>query len=333
MKLVLPSPKPSLVFDVGSANTLILGPQKNILAYEPTLLLLDQEQEVLLVGEEAKAVTSDERLVRHVSCVDRGYVSHEAYMVTFLSHIHSQIPRDPLSFFFPRSIGVAVPSSFSTEQALLWNRVYRRLGYVPWYYPSSVGIAQAYRIKDDRPSPQLVLECGASQVEVSVVELGKVIHTASYPQGGKALDQLIQLHVFQTLGLIVPLQDVAAVKISVAGTKHSHVARGKDAKTSQITSRKLTAEQLDPPVERWRAGLRDFLSYYLSDIPPSLLSSIMREGILFAGGGSGLAGLGEYLQQSIGCPVYTISRPQLAGALGIHTVMSGALQDAARVGR
>jgi len=143
---------------------------------------------------------------------------------------------------------------------------------------------------------------------------------------GDAMDECIQRHLRREHGLAVGPFEAERVKIEIgsaaplAEPMETEVS-GSDVATGIPRVVKLTDEMvrgsLDSPVRAIVEAIRKALG----KTSPELAADIQRRGIVLAGGGSLLKGLGARLHQETGLPIYRVKDPLTAVVRGTGHVL------------
>lgn len=309
-------------FDLGTQNTLLMGEKKTITAYVPSVVFVDPLGNTTFVGEDALVHQSDANALV-ATCIHQGHIVDRLHVMTLLESVLAPVARPVWARLLPVSCIVAVSSTFAPTDATLYKEVFRSLGFLPIFVPSSVGIAAAVHVKK-KAAAQLVLDCGASKVEIAVLKAGQLSRSAVLYWGGEALDQTIQSSLVRELETIFPLRDVRTLKHMLSplktGNEASHVLRGKHTKTGRVVSVGLTSANLARPTQQWLSILTAWIQTFLAELPAGVLSAVSQEGLILSGGLSQLLGLEQAVEEALSIKVTSISRPQVAAGMGLATL-------------
>lgn len=317
-------PSETFTFDLGTQNTLLMGEKKTINAYVPSVVFVDPLGNTTFVGEEALVHQSDESVLIP-TCIHQGHIVDRSHVVTLVESVLATVSRPAWSRLLPVPCIVAVSSTFAPTDAVLYKEVFRSVGFLPTFVPSSVGIAAAVHVKK-KAAVQLVLDCGASKLEIAVIQAGQLSRSSVLSLGGEALDLQIQTSLVAQLETIFPLRDVRTLKHMLsplkASNEASHVLRGKHTKTGKVVSVRLTSKHLVAPTQQWLAMVTAWIQTFLAQLPAGVLSAVSQEGLILSGGLSQLHGLEQALEEALGFKVTSISRPQVAAGMGLQTLQA-----------
>lgn len=309
-------------FDLGTQNTLLMGEKKTINAYVPSVVFVDPLGATTFVGEDALLHQSDLSIMM-ATCLHRGHIVDRQNVLMLLESVLSTVKRPAWAKLLPVPCIVAVSSTFAPTDAAVYKEVFRSVGFLPIFVPSSVGIAAAVHVKK-KAAVQLVLDCGASKLEIAVINAGQLGRSAVLCWGGEALDHHIQSSLVVELETIFPLRDVRTLKHMLSPLKAandaSHVLRGKHTKTGKVVSVRLTSAHLSRPTQQWLSIVTAWIQTFLAELPAGVLSALSQEGLVISGGLSQLQGLERTLEETLSLKVTSISRPQVASGMGLQTL-------------
>jgi len=314
-------------FDLGTQNTLLMGEKKTIHAYVPSVVFVDPLGNTTFVGEDALVHQSDANALVS-TCIHQGHITDRQHVMTLLESVLATVSRPAWARLVPVPCTVVVSSTFAPTDAILYKEVFRSLGFLPSFVPSSVGIAAAVPMKK-KAAVQVVLDCGASKVEIAVLKAGQLNRSAVLYWGGEALDQTIQSSLVSHLQTIFPLRDVRTLKQLLsplqATNEASHVLRGKHTQTGKVVSISLTSAHLVRPTQQWLSILTAWIQTFLAKLPAGVLSAVSQDGLILSGGLSQLHGLEHALEEALQLKVTSISRPQVAAGMGVATLHAQSL--------
>ncbi len=149
---------------------------------------------------------------------------------------------------------------------------------------------------------------------MAVISQYAVAYSESLRMAGDAMDECIQRHIKRHHGLSIGSFEAERVKMEIGAAAPlseplEMEISGADVSTGMPRTIKLTDESvreaLDGPVKAIVESIRKALS----KTSPELASDIYRRGIVLAGGGSLLKGLGTRLHDETGLPIYRVKDP------------------------
>jgi rod shape-determining protein MreB len=171
------------------------------------------------------------------------------------------------------------------------------------------------------PAGSMVLDVGGGTSEVAVISLGEIVVSQSIRAAGDELDMAIVNYIKRKYKLLIGQQTAEKVKVEIGSAypmsnelQTELRARGlvsEPPKTVVLTSEEIRGA-LEEPVSRIIDGIREVMD----QTPPELASDIMDRGIVLAGGGSLLRGLGERLSHEMQMPAHLADSPSTCVAVG-----------------
>src|SRR3984885_5940776 len=286
-----------MAVDLGTANTLVYVRGRGIVLSEPSVVAIDTKTgQVHAVGVEAKRIIG--RTPRNIPAipplqdgVSADFGVTEQMRRHFIQSVHSN------RFAHPRVV-VCVPSGVTgvekraVEEACL-----------------SAGARHAYLIEEPmagaigaglpvgEPTGSMIVDIGGGTTEVAVISLGGIVVSQSIRVGGDELDEAIINYAKKEYKLLIGQQTAEEVKLEI-GSAYSMPEevqaeiRGRDMVSGLPKTVVLTSEEIRQALEEPLSQIIDAVKETLDRTPPELASDIMDRGIMLAGGGSLLQGLG-----------------------------------------
>ena len=160
----------------------------------------------------------------------------------------------------------------------------------------------------------MIVDIGGGTTEMAVISQYAVAYSESLRMAGDAMDECIQRHIKRHHGLSIGSFEAERVKMEIGAAAPlteplEMEISGADVSTGMPRTIKLSDESvreaLDGPVKAIVESIRKALS----KTSPELASDIYRRGIVLAGGGSLLKGLGTRLHEETGLPIYRVKDP------------------------
>lgn len=177
------------------------------------------------------------------------------------------------------------------------------------------------------PTGCLVVDLGAGEAEISLISTGKPVMVRRVPEFGRRIDLAIREHLRREHQLVVSPAAAEALKKDLGS-----VAEGDDHRQCEVTGRNLMTELPDHTVVT-SAELRQVVLPILEEValeirtlikeaPSQLVSDVVSNGAVLAGGGARLAGAREYLQEHTALSLRLAEEPELTGVKGLEHVLS-----------
>ncbi len=310
-----------IAIDLGTANTLVFVRGEGIVASEPSVVAVDTVGgDVHAVGEEAQrmigrtpARISAVRPLRHGVIAD--FEVTERMLRHFMSRVHrSRHARPRVMMCAPSGI-TSVERRALTEACMAAGA--RSVHLIEEPLAAAIGAG----LPIDEPRASMVVDIGGGTSEVAVISLGGIVVSGSLRVGGYDLDDAVAAWVRNTHGLAIGETTAERVKLEVgsvapdATDAHTEV-RGRDPLSGMPRQVAVTSEEMRRALEDSVTEIVAEVRTALEDTPPELASDIPQRGIVLAGGGALLRGLGERLEEETNVAVRLTDSPLTCVALG-----------------
>ncbi|HVN52669.1 MAG TPA: rod shape-determining protein [Acidimicrobiales bacterium] len=311
-----------MAVDLGTANTLVyLRGEGNVLN-EPSVVAVNvNDGRPVAVGSEAKRMIG--RTPAHIKAIrplKDGVIADfdicEKMLRYFIQKVHQR------KWAKPRMV-ICVPSGITpVEQRAVQEAAEFAGARKPAYIieePMAAAIGAGLPVQE--PTGNMIVDIGGGTTEVAVISLGGVVTSQSIRVGGDELDDSIIQFIKKEYSLALGERTAEEVKMALGSAwpleeeLHAEI-RGRDLVTGLpktiVTSTDEIREALDEPV----SAIVDAVKVTLDKTPPELAADIMEQGIVLAGGGALLNGLGSRLEHETGMPIVIAPNPLYCVAIG-----------------
>ena len=311
-----------LAVDLGTANTLVFIRGRGIVLFEPSVVAFSEETgRVHAVGEEARRMIGrTPATIRATRPLRHGVIADFEITEQMLRHFISKAAGG--RFAFARVV-LCVPSGITDVERRAVHEATRSAGARGVFLieePMAAAIGANLPVGEAVAS--MVIDIGGGTTEVAVIALGGMVVWESIRVGGYEMDEAIVDYVKNAHKLLIGQETAEGAKIAAGsawamdgGLQETQVA-GRDLVTGLLRRVTLGADDirraLEPPVARIVAAVKDTLER----TPPELAADVAERGIVLAGGGSLLRGIGERLKHEVGLPVQLAESPLTCVAEG-----------------
>lgn len=311
-----------IAIDLGTANTLIWVEGRGIVANEPTVVALSEEEnKVVAVGNEAKRMLGRTpgnlialRPMRDGVIAD--YVVTEAMLRYFVGRAA------PKFAFFKPEVMVCVPAGCTqVERRAVLDATLSAGARVAYLIDEPLAAAIGARIPISAPTGHMIVDTGGGSTEAAVICLGGVVAHKSVRVGGNKIDEAIAGALRKSHNLIIGDQTAEEIKIKIGSAlplEKDEVMEvsGRDQvlglpRTIMLSSHFVT-EAIRPTILQILTALKGVLE----DTPPELASDIIERGITLSGGTSLLRNLDRFVVLETGVPAHLAEDPLLCVARG-----------------
>ena len=320
--------------DLGTANVLVFVKGRGILVREPSVVAIHKKtKEVLAVGVEAKRMLGKTpQNILAIRPLRNGVISDfsaaEKMIAYFISLVHkmpSKFPKIPR----PRVV-IGVPSGVTSVERKAVVDAAKHAGAREGFLleePMAAAIGAGLPITE--PKGTMIVDMGGGTSEIAVLSLGGVVVSKSIKVAGDELDQEIVMYAKNKHNLLLGERSAEEIKLAIGnvaeleGESHyKSVMRGRDLKTGLPKSVEVTPEDirevLRPAILRVISVVKDAIE----DTPAELMSDIVKDGMVLAGGTSQLRGLEKFMGQELRLPVRTAEDPMTCVVKGCSAVLS-----------
>ena len=310
-----------MAVDLGTANTLVYVRGRGIVLNEPSVVAVNvKDGRPLAVGAEAKRMIG--RTPSHIQAIrplKDGVIADfeicEKMLRYFIHRVHQR------RFAKPRMV-ICVPSGITgvEQRAVMEAAEYAgaRKAYII-EEPMAAAIGAGLPVHE--PTGNMVVDIGGGTTEVAVISLGGIVTSQSIRIGGDELDEAIVSYVKKEFSLALGERTAEEIKIALGSAypleeELRAEIRGRDLVTGLPKTVLISTEQIREAIEEPVQAIVDAIKVTLDRTPPELAADIMDQGIVLAGGGALLHGLGARLESETAMPVVVAQDPLSCVAIG-----------------
>jgi rod shape-determining protein MreB and related proteins len=311
-----------LAVDLGTANTVVFQPGRGVVAFEPSVVAVDERTgEVLAVGSEARRMIGRTpahiratRPLRHGVIAD--FEMTEQMLRYFIRSAASRVGGGA-------EVMVCVPSGVTQVERSAVEDATRAAGASRAYLieePLAAAIGAELPVAESVGS--LVVDVGGGTSEMAVTALGGMVVSHSVRVGGYDLDEAIVKLLQDSQRLLVGQEQAEAVKleigaaVNVTGGPVSADVAGRDLTTGLLRRTTIGADAVCVALQRPLAQIVEGVELVLERTPPELSSDIASRGLMLVGGGALLRGFDQLLRTRTGLAVSITDDPLTTVARG-----------------
>lgn len=296
---------PKIGIDLGTTSILVFVPGQGIVLNEPSVVAIDDSNQVLAVGSEAKAMigrTPDSirayRPMRDGVIAD--YRVTEAMLRYFLKKSMSKY-----SLFRP-DVMVSVPAGVTSTERRAVVEATIRAGAKNAYVvkePILAAIGAGVPVYDAQG--HMIVDIGGGTIDVAVISLGGIVAANSVKCAGNRIDMAIVDYVKKTRNLAIGEKTAEDIKIQVGSALPLEEEiimeiKGRDMlsglpRTTEIKSNEVV-RAIGKELKEMVKAIRDVFQ----ETPPELAADIIDGGIIMTGGTSQLRNFPELIRRRLG---------------------------------
>lgn len=311
-----------IAIDLGTANTLVWVVGAGIVANEPTVVAISQEDnKVVAVGNEAKRMlgrTPDNLLALRPmrEGVIADYEVTEAMLRYFIGKVAPRVA------IFRPEVMICVPAGCTqVERRAALDATLSAGARVAYLIDEPLAAAIGAKIPIAAPSGHMIVDIGGGAAEAAVICLGGVVVHKSVRVGGNRIDEAIANFLRKKHNLIIGDQTAESIKIKIGSATRLSKEEvmefsGRDQvmglpRTIALSSTEVT-EAMRPVLSQIIGAVKGVLE----DTPPELASDIIERGITMSGGTSLLRNFDRLFVEETGVPAHLAEDPLLCVVRG-----------------
>ena len=319
--------------DLGTANVLVYVKGKGILIREPAVVAVHKKsKEVIAIGSEAKRMLGKTPAdIQAIRPLRNGVISDFnaaekmiSYFIGLVHQIPSKLPKIPR----PRVV-LGVPSGVTSVERKAVVDAAKNAGAREVFLleePMAAAIGAGLPITEPRGT--MIVDMGGGTSEIAVISLGGIVVSKSVRIAGDELDMEIVNYAKSKYNLLLGERSAEEIKLAIGNaielegeSQFKAVLRGRDLKTGLPRAIEVAPEEireaLKPAIHQIINAVKDAIE----DTPAELMSDVVRDGIVLAGGTSQLRGLSRLMSLELKVPVRVAEDPMTCVVRGCGKVL------------
>jgi len=285
--------------DLGTANTLVYVRGRGIVINEPSVVAINKNTgDVLAIGKDAQRMVG--KTPSHIQAIrplKDGVISDfevtEQMLRYFIQKVHQEgfhiLPR-------PRLV-VGIPSSVTEVERRAVEEAGLRAGARNVFLiEEAMAAAIGSRMPVHEATGNMIVDIGGGTTEVAVISLGGVVVSRTLRIAGDEMNENIVQYARDNFNMMVGERTAEEVKIRIGSAIEldDHLEtplRGRDLVTGLPKEIILSDTQVREALHRSISAIVTAVKNTVEETPPELISDIIENGIMLAGGGSLIRGL------------------------------------------
>lgn len=311
-----------IAIDLGTANTIVWVAGQGIVANEPTVVAISEEDnKVIAVGNEAKRMLGrTPGNLQAMRPMRDGVVAD--YQVTEAMLRYFIAKTAPKFSFFKPEVMICVPAGCTqVERRAVLDATLSAGARVAYLIDEPLAAAIGARIPIAAPSGHMIVDIGGGTSEAAVICLGGVVVHKSVRVGGNKIDEAIANFLRRKYNLIVGDQTAEGIKIKIGSatilpTEEKMEVSGRDQVLGLPRTIELGSTTVTEAIRSALSQIVGAIKGVLEDTPPELASDIIERGITMSGGTSLLRNLDRFIVEETGVPAHLAEDPLLCVVKG-----------------
>lgn len=317
-----------LAVDFGTANCVIIIPEKGIVLNEPTVVAISpKEKKVLAVGSEAKEMLGK---------VPEGIEARRPLRNGGISNY--RLSQALLKKFFGKVLGkvklakptviVSVPTGLNSVEERALTQAFSSVGAGKIFLlPESIAAAVGAKMPIHLSLGNMIVNLGGGTAEIAVLSLNGVVAYESHKGSGDAINEAIIDFLKRKYNLLVGELTAENTKIRIGSALEVSnpieiTINGKNSKTGQPQTLNISTNDIVEPIRGVLDDIVNAIKAVLAKTPPELMSDIIDNGIVLSGGTSLLRNIDELLSKSLNIPVTVVEDPLTCVVRGLEIVLA-----------
>ncbi len=319
-----------IYIDLGTANTLVVAHGRGLIVNEPSVVAYREhlgKKKILAVGSVAKEKMGrapGNMIVTH-PLVD-GVIADLDVTEAMLKYFFEK--PGVIKFYKRPEVVISLPYGVTDVEKKACVQAGISAGAKKVYLidePMAAAVGAGLPVEQPRAS--MIIDIGGGTTEVAVISLSGIVHCEAVRVGGHAFDRDIIDFVKRKHNLIIGEQTAESIKIQ-AGTASQEspvqmaTVKGLDAATGLPKSLEISSKDICQALESSLNLIIEAVHRTLEKIPPELVSDIIQDGIVLAGGGALIRDLDKRLFKEVKVPIKVNQDPLLTIARGGEKIIA-----------
>lgn len=313
--------------DLGTCNSLVFIPQKGVILQEPSVVAVDlQENRILAVGEEAKAMTGrTPDTIKVYRPMKDGVIADFRVTQAMLKYFIERV--SGFWKFLKPELVIGVPAGItSTERRAVLEAATNAGAKQIYLVKEPVLAAIGANVPINSCSGNMIVDIGGGTSEMAVISLGGIVTCHSARVAGDKMDAAISDYIKEKHNLAIGEQTAEEIKIKI-GTALPE----KEAKVMEIKGRdlilglprtvKISSNEIAEAISDIISEIIQVIKIVLRETPPELSADIIDKGMVLSGGGALLRNLPERISKETGVPCFQADEPILCVAKGTGAIL------------
>lgn len=323
--------------DLGTANTLIYIPGKDIVFDEPSIIAIDDDtNKTIATGKEAqKMLGRTPRNVRTVRPLKDGVITDvketEMMLRDFIKKArgNNNLTRSRIVIGVPS--GITSVEEKALKDAMEISGAIDNIDFIDEPVAAALGAG----LPVDEPVGNMIVDIGGGTTEVAVLSLQGIVISDSVRIAGDEVTEAIKRYLKRTYNLIIGERTSEQIKMEIGSAyptdndQESMEIRGLNIVSGLPKTVTISVEEIRECIADTVELIVDAIKKILEQTPPELAGDIIDRGIMLAGGGALLKGLDSLIANETGIITHIAPNPLKCVVYGTGKV----LEDYDRLGR
>ncbi|MEY4666972.1 MAG: hypothetical protein RIQ87_752 [Chloroflexota bacterium] len=308
--------------DLGTANVLVFVQGSGITVREPSVVAINEKDQIIAVGQEAKDMLG--RTPGSISAIRPlrdGVIADYVVTEAMLRYFIKKGMAGRLSFGRP-DVLVSVPAgSTSVEKRYVLDAARQAGAGKAYLIEEPMAAAIGAELPISGPSGNMIVNIGGGTAEIAVLSLSDIVVSKSARVGGNRMDEAIALYIRRKYNLMIGDRTAEQVKFEIGSAlpledELTMMVKGRDMIAGLPREIKITSTEVTEGLEVPLRNLLDAIRSVLEQTPPELSADIIDKGIVLSGGGALLRNMDRLVTAVTGVACHVAADPLSCVAKG-----------------
>lgn len=295
-----------LGIDLGTANTLVYVPGKQIVLNEPSVVAVSlEDNKILAVGIEAKEMVgkTPDSIVAYRPMKDGVIADYRVTEAMLRYYINKAL--GPWNIFRP-DVLISVPAGVSsTERRAVIEAAIKAGAKNAYVVKEPILAAIGAGVPIHAARGHMVVDIGGGTIDVAVISLGGIVVSKSVKCAGNRIDAAIVDYVKKTFNLSIGDKTAEEIKIAVGSAvpieeELAVTIKGRDLVTGLPRSAQIATNEVVKAIGTELREMVKAIKDVFQETPPELSADIIDHGIIMTGGTSLLRNFPELVYRRTG---------------------------------
>jgi len=312
--------------DLGTCNTLVAVRGQGIVLNEPSVVAVKKGTNQVLKNGQAVGWVAKEMLgktpgsITAVRPLKDGVISDFEITEAMLNYFITKVS-GKMRWIGPRVV-ISIPSGITAvEKRAVFDSADRAGASRTFLLEEPIAAAIGAGLPFAEPTASMIVDIGGGTTEVAIMSLADIATCQSVRVAGDDMDEAIISHMKRTYNLMIGEQTSERIKIEIGsaapvGEDTSMEVRGRDMISGLPRKTVITSSEIREALQEPISAILDAVTSTLEKAEPELAADLVENGIVLAGGGALLRGLGIVLQKATGLDVRLADDPLTCVARG-----------------
>lgn len=300
--------------DLGTSNTVVFVKNKGIVLNEASVIVLDESNKVLAVGNEAKNMIGRTPLkIRAIRPLREGVIA-DFEVTQKMIHYFIRKAMSNVMFASPLVV-VGVPYQITeVEKRAVYDATIQAGAKEVYLIEEPMAAAIGAGLPVTEAYGSMVVDIGGGTTEIAIISLGGIVAAKSIRIGGDEFDAAILGYIKKKHNIIVGDNTAEKIKMQIGNAviptpEKAVEVTGRNLVTGIPNAFIMRSSDVNVALAEPIRKIIDGVKSTLEAAPPELASDVYVSGIMLTGGGSQISGLDRLISKETGIPVRIAQDP------------------------